>query len=154
MFLENETWELCPVKSNFNISQLHVSKNHIAEARKWSTVAFIYSTLSLIAPPHHCEICIRIWNTGDPAQWFLCRCGCVCHFVSLCINLCYTACYITEMTKIWLLSLMPCMLDIFIPHTLEHIHMKHSISETKVHHIQTPPTYCTCLVVSHGFNQL
>lgn len=25
MFLENETWELCPVKSNFNISQLHVS---------------------------------------------------------------------------------------------------------------------------------
>ncbi|XP_029022934.1 syndetin isoform X4 [Betta splendens] len=23
MFLENETWELCPVKSNFNISQLH-----------------------------------------------------------------------------------------------------------------------------------
>lgn len=27
MFLENETWELCPVKSNFNIAQLHVSKN-------------------------------------------------------------------------------------------------------------------------------
>lgn len=27
MFLENETWELCPVKSNFNISQLHVSKS-------------------------------------------------------------------------------------------------------------------------------
>ncbi|TMS18357.1 Syndetin, partial [Larimichthys crocea] len=26
MFLENETWELCPVKSNFNIAQLHVSK--------------------------------------------------------------------------------------------------------------------------------
>lgn len=25
MFLENETWELCPVKSNFNIAQLHVS---------------------------------------------------------------------------------------------------------------------------------
>uniref|UniRef100_A0A8C6TZ74 VPS50 EARP/GARPII complex subunit n=1 Tax=Neogobius melanostomus TaxID=47308 RepID=A0A8C6TZ74_9GOBI len=26
MFLENETWELCPVKSNFNISQLHEFK--------------------------------------------------------------------------------------------------------------------------------
>lgn len=25
MFLENETWELCPVKSNFSILQLHVS---------------------------------------------------------------------------------------------------------------------------------
>lgn len=25
MFLENETWELCPVKSNFSITQLHVS---------------------------------------------------------------------------------------------------------------------------------
>uniref|UniRef100_M3ZEN3 VPS50 EARP/GARPII complex subunit n=1 Tax=Xiphophorus maculatus TaxID=8083 RepID=M3ZEN3_XIPMA len=26
MFLENETWELCPVKSNFNIAQLHEFK--------------------------------------------------------------------------------------------------------------------------------
>ncbi|MEQ2291016.1 Syndetin, partial [Ameca splendens] len=26
MFLENETWELCPVKSNFNIDQLHEFK--------------------------------------------------------------------------------------------------------------------------------
>ncbi|KAK6327847.1 hypothetical protein J4Q44_G00034930 [Coregonus suidteri] len=26
MFLENETWELCPVKSNFNITQLHEFK--------------------------------------------------------------------------------------------------------------------------------
>lgn len=26
MFLENETWELCPVKSNFSIAQLHVSR--------------------------------------------------------------------------------------------------------------------------------
>ncbi|KPP73748.1 hypothetical protein Z043_107146, partial [Scleropages formosus] len=26
MFLENETWELCPVKSNFNIMQLHEFK--------------------------------------------------------------------------------------------------------------------------------
>ena len=34
MFLENETWELCPVKSNFNIAQLHVSKNHISEAAR------------------------------------------------------------------------------------------------------------------------
>lgn len=72
MFLENETWELCPVKSNFNIAQLHVSKNHITEARKWSTVAFIYSTLSLFAHPHHCDICIRIWSTGDSTQCFLC----------------------------------------------------------------------------------
>lgn len=51
MFLENETWELCPVKSNFNIAQLHVSKNHITEAREGSTAAFIYSTLSVIAHP-------------------------------------------------------------------------------------------------------
>ncbi|GLD57833.1 syndetin isoform X1, partial [Lates japonicus] len=46
MFLENETWELCPVKSNFNIAQLHEFKfravasvrfpqqgSHIAAAR-------------------------------------------------------------------------------------------------------------------------
>lgn len=60
MFLENETWELCPVKSNFNIAQLHVSTNHISEAGKWSVVAFIYSTLPLISHPHHPVICIRI----------------------------------------------------------------------------------------------
>lgn len=34
MFLENETWELCPVKSNFNIAQLHVSKDPITEGKR------------------------------------------------------------------------------------------------------------------------
>lgn len=38
MFLENETWELCPVKSNFNISQLHVSKNRTTESAKHDSV--------------------------------------------------------------------------------------------------------------------
>ncbi len=88
MFLENETWELCPVKSNFNIAQLHVSKNHITEARKWSAVAFIYSTLSLIAHPQHCEICIKIWTAGDPPQWFLCVYMGVCVCVCLCQPVC------------------------------------------------------------------
>lgn len=32
MFLENETWELCPVKSNFSITQLHVSLSIALEA--------------------------------------------------------------------------------------------------------------------------
>jgi len=27
MFLENETWQWCPVKSTFHITQLHVKKN-------------------------------------------------------------------------------------------------------------------------------
>lgn len=39
MFLENETWELCPVKSNFNISQLHVSKEHRTENKRVSFLA-------------------------------------------------------------------------------------------------------------------
>lgn len=34
MFLENETWELCPVKSNFNIAQLHVSQHHKTEGKR------------------------------------------------------------------------------------------------------------------------
>ncbi|XP_067359611.1 syndetin isoform X4 [Channa argus] len=32
MFLENETWELCPVKSNFNISQLHYESDELEKS--------------------------------------------------------------------------------------------------------------------------
>ncbi|XP_067359592.1 syndetin isoform X2 [Channa argus] len=34
MFLENETWELCPVKSNFNISQLHCRSPSVSPSRQ------------------------------------------------------------------------------------------------------------------------
>lgn len=42
MFLENETWELCPVKSNFSIAQLHVSPNATDKTLKCSDVTFIH----------------------------------------------------------------------------------------------------------------
>ncbi|XP_067860613.1 syndetin isoform X1 [Heptranchias perlo] len=37
MFLENETWELCPVKSNFSILQLHISVSQERLTNKWSS---------------------------------------------------------------------------------------------------------------------
>lgn len=37
MFLENETWELCPVKSNFNIAQLHVSNTQVPPGENGGT---------------------------------------------------------------------------------------------------------------------
>lgn len=67
MFLENETWELCPVKSNFNISQLHVSAQPYRQ-RLGSVGLFSAVTFACLA----CDISIWIWNAGD--HWFLCLC--------------------------------------------------------------------------------
>lgn len=76
MFLENETWELCPVKSNFNISQLHVSAQPYHQ-KLGSVRLFCAVTLACLA----CDISIWIWNAGD--HWFLC----LCKNVSLHINM-------------------------------------------------------------------
>ena len=57
MFLENETWELCPVKSNFNIAQLHVSKNHITWGGKGSNNSLIHIVTHLTPSP--------LWNLDN-----------------------------------------------------------------------------------------
>lgn len=122
MFLENETWELCPVKSNFNIAQLHVSKSHITEERERSTPAFIYSTLSLITHPRHLDICIRIWSAGNPDQWCLCVWVWVCLCASLRINMRggkLIESYITQKKITRLFSRVACMFEDCISHTDE-----------------------------------
>lgn len=50
MFLENETWELCPVKSNFNISQLHVSEKPATGVERAATFVH-YTTQPLFPQP-------------------------------------------------------------------------------------------------------
>lgn len=59
MFLENETWELCPVKSNFNIAQLHVSESKKKKKKSWIKITFIHAlfTYSTSSP---LEIYIKI----------------------------------------------------------------------------------------------
>lgn len=68
MFLENETWELCPVKSNFNISQLHVSKNPATEASEPSRAAFTYSTRPLFSHPLRCESSIQTYGGNNEEE--------------------------------------------------------------------------------------
>ena len=60
----------------------------ISLRRETEAPAFIYSTLSLITHPRHCEICIRIWSAGNPDQWCLCVCVCVCECGCVCVRDC------------------------------------------------------------------
>ena len=141
MFLENETWELCPVKSNFNIAQLHVSKSHITEARDWSTQhSFILHCHS--SPTPATEICIRIWSAGNPDQWFVCVCVCVC--VCLCASLHINIgggklkeSYITQKKIKRLFSRVACMFEDCISHTDEQqLKIKPWTLQPKIDNIQ------------------
>lgn len=151
MFLENETWELCPVKSNFNIAQLHVSKRHSTEAKRWREGDFIYSTVSLTAVKFAwgCETLNLLSDVCARAT------GCKC--------VKFTAHYKTQMKIKRLLSLMGCMLDSF-SHTHEP-QLKNttfpmdctSISESPIppHPIglKSGGRLCTVNSMSHSGNQ-
>lgn len=73
MFLENETWELCPVKSNFNISQLHVSTNCSGTSRYSCCGCFLLLRRHPLLRRGRISI-----SVSDTRQWrvyavFLCR---------------------------------------------------------------------------------
>lgn len=61
MFLENETWELCPVKSNFSIAQLHVSPNATDKTLKCSSVTYIHDWSGPTGSLFRFHICIWRW---------------------------------------------------------------------------------------------
>lgn len=98
MFLENETWELCPVKSNFNIAQLHVSKNHITDEGKRSMAAFV----THCTPPHP-----PLWNMHKDVK-----------HRGFCSAICCTAHYVTQIKIKQPLSLVACMFRGFLFPTL------------------------------------
>ncbi|XP_053302914.1 syndetin [Pleuronectes platessa] len=67
MFLENETWELCPVKSNFNIAQLHEFK-FMGQCRSPSVSPSKQATSS--STPAHDELSLfqQYLQEGNPFE--------------------------------------------------------------------------------------
>ncbi|XP_061598657.1 syndetin isoform X2 [Cololabis saira] len=69
MFLENETWELCPVKSNFNISQLHEFK-FMGQSRSPSVSPSRQAVLSSSSFPAQEELSLfqQFFQEGNPFE--------------------------------------------------------------------------------------
>uniref|UniRef100_A0A1A7YT23 Coiled-coil domain containing 132 n=2 Tax=Iconisemion striatum TaxID=60296 RepID=A0A1A7YT23_9TELE len=67
MFLENETWELCPVKSNFNIAQLHEFK-FMGQCRSPSISPSRQSSSSSVPPQEELSLFQQFLQDGNPFE--------------------------------------------------------------------------------------
>ncbi|XP_062265898.1 syndetin isoform X2 [Platichthys flesus] len=67
MFLENETWELCPVKSNFNIAQLHEFK-FMGQCRSPSVSPSKQATSSSTAAHEELSLFQQYLQEGNPFE--------------------------------------------------------------------------------------
>ncbi|XP_017280178.1 syndetin isoform X2 [Kryptolebias marmoratus] len=67
MFLENETWELCPVKSNFNIAQLHEFK-FMGQCRSPSISPSRQSVSSSVPPQEELSLFQLHLQDGNPFE--------------------------------------------------------------------------------------
>ncbi|XP_037549545.1 syndetin [Nematolebias whitei] len=67
MFLENETWELCPVKSNFNIAQLHEFK-FMGQCRSPSISPSRQSVSSSVPPQEELSLFQLFLQDGNPFE--------------------------------------------------------------------------------------
>lgn len=52
MFLENESWQWCPVKSTFHITQLHVKKNQFEYLKQKIEVIFFLRNFDFYVKHH------------------------------------------------------------------------------------------------------
>uniref|UniRef100_A0AAQ5YUD4 VPS50 EARP/GARPII complex subunit n=1 Tax=Amphiprion ocellaris TaxID=80972 RepID=A0AAQ5YUD4_AMPOC len=67
MFLENETWELCPVKSNFNIAQLHEFK-FMGQCRSPSVSPSRQAACSTSPPQEELSLFQQYLQEGNPFE--------------------------------------------------------------------------------------
>ncbi|KAL2080030.1 hypothetical protein ACEWY4_023823 [Coilia grayii] len=67
MFLENETWELCPVKSNFSIAQLHEFK-FMGQCRSPSVSPSRQATSSAATSPVEVSLFEQYLQGGNPFE--------------------------------------------------------------------------------------
>uniref|UniRef100_A0A1A8D2D9 Coiled-coil domain containing 132 n=1 Tax=Nothobranchius kadleci TaxID=1051664 RepID=A0A1A8D2D9_NOTKA len=67
MFLENETWELCPVKSNFNIAQLHEFK-FMGQCHSPSISPSRQSASSSVPPQEERSLFQQFLQDGNPFE--------------------------------------------------------------------------------------
>ncbi|KAM8766116.1 syndetin isoform 2-T2 [Acanthopagrus schlegelii] len=67
MFLENETWELCPVKSNFNIAQLHEFK-FMGQCRSPSVSPSRQAASSTGPAPEQLSLFQQFLQEGNPFE--------------------------------------------------------------------------------------